>query len=317
MPLIKTAIRVGVIGTLVGGGLLAVAGPDRVGAALSQARERVNDAIDSNIDDPVRMRAQLRKLESQYPERIARVRQDLASLDGQASQYERELAVARRVIELAQADLDTMRGMFDRASDAMARAGGAAVVRVRFDGSTMDLDDARARAVQIQKTRDAYASKADDIERDLELLGTQRERLEGLLAKLESERSQFQAELWRLNQQIDAIARNERMIEMMEARQKTLDELGPYQAHSVDQIKDRLSRLRDTQEQRLESLASGSKTLSYEERAKLAVETDPQGRREVIELAPRVIELQAPKADAEGDAQHEADEELEERARVY
>jgi len=317
MPLIKTAIRVGVIGTLVGGGLLAVAGPDRVGAALSQARERVNDAIDSNIDDPVRMRAQLRKLESQYPERIARVRQDLASLDGQASQYERELAVARRVIELAQADLDTMRGMFDQASDAMARAGGAAVVRVRFDGSTMDLDDARARAVQIQKTRDAYASKADDIERDLELLGTQRERLEGLLAKLESERSQFQAELWRLNQQIDAIARNERMIEMMEARQKTLDELGPYQAHSVDQIKDRLSRLRDTQEQRLESLASGSKTLSYEERAKLAVETDPQGRREVIELAPRVIELQAPKADAEGDAQHEADEELEERARVY
>lgn len=317
MPLIKTAIRVGVIGTLVGGGLLAVAGPDRVGAALSQARERVNNAIDSNIDDPVRMRAQLRKLESQYPERIARVRQDLASLDGQVSQYERELAVARRVVELAQADLDTMRGMFDQASDAMARAGGAAVVRVRFDGSTMDLDDARARAVQIQKTRDAYASKADDIERDLELLGTQRERLEGLLTKLESERSQFQAELWRLNQQIDAIARNERMIEMMEARQKTLDELGPYQAHSVDQIKDRLSRLRDTQEQRLESLASGSETLSYEERAKLAVETDPQGRREVIELAPRVIELQAPKADADGDDQHEADEEHEERGRVY
>eukprot|EP01025_Chloroclados_australasicus_P037418 TRINITY_DN38200_c0_g1_i2.p3 TRINITY_DN38200_c0_g1~~TRINITY_DN38200_c0_g1_i2.p3 ORF type:complete len:168 (-),score=32.23 TRINITY_DN38200_c0_g1_i2:44-547(-) len=123
MPFVKTIIRVGVIGTLVGGGLIAVAGPERVGAALTQARDTVNDTIDRNIDDPVKMRAQLRKLESQYPERITRVRQDLATLDTQTAEYERELAVAERVVELAQADLEAMHGLFDRAEHARAQAG--------------------------------------------------------------------------------------------------------------------------------------------------------------------------------------------------
>ena len=292
MPLVKTIIRVGVIGALVGGGLIAVAGPERVGAALSQARSTVNDAIDRSIDDPVKMRTQLRQLEAQYPERIGRVRQDLASLDTQSAEYERELAVARRVVELAQADLDQMQGLFARAQDVKAQAGAGAIVRVSFNGSSLDLSEAQARAAQIAKTRDAYAVEAQTIARDLDLLGKQRGRLTDLLAKLESERTQFQSELWRLNQQIDAIARNDRMIGMMEARQKTLDELGPYKAHSIDQVRDRLAQVRAQQEQKLESLATGEKELSYEDRAKLSIGASSAGGVErVIELAPRVIEV--------------------------
>lgn len=293
MPLVKTIIRVGVIGTLVGGGLIAVAGPERVGAALTQARDTVNDAIDRNIDDPVKMRAQLRELESQYPERIERVRQDLATLDTQTAEYERELAVAQRVVELAEADLEAMQGLFARAEDARAQAGHGAIVRVSFNGAKMDLSDAQAKAAQIAKTRDAYALEADSIGRDIELLDTQRERLNDLLAKLESERAQFQSELWRLNQQIDAIARNERMIEMMEARQATLDELGPYKAHSIDQVRDRLSQVRAQQEAKLQSLATGEKELSYEDRAKLSLGGEKATSRidRVIEIAPKVIEI--------------------------
>lgn len=293
MPLVKTIIRVGVIGTLVGGGLIAVAGPERVGAAIAQARDTVNETIDRNIDDPVKIRAQLRKLESQYPERITRVRQDLATLDTQTSEYERELAVAQRVVELAEADLDAMQGLFARAEDARAQAGHGAIVRVSFNGSKMELAEAQAKAAQIAKTRVAYESEAESISRDIDLLGKQRERLNGLLAKLESERSQFQSELWRLNQQIDAIARNERMIDMMEARQQTLDELGPYKAHSIDQVKDRLAQVRAEQEAKLESLATGEKELSYEDRAKLSIGgRDAVSRQErVIEIGPRVIEV--------------------------
>ncbi len=293
MPLVKTIIRVGVIGTLVGGGLIAVAGPERVGAALTQARDTVNDTIDRSIDDPVKMRAQLRKLESQYPERITRVRQDLATLDTQTAEYERELAVAERVVELAQADLEAMHGLFDRAEHARAQAGHGAIVRVSFNGNKMDLSEAQAKAAQIAKTRDAYELEAQSISRDIDLLGTQRERLNDLLGKLESERAQFQSELWRLNQQIDAIARNERMIDMMEARQQTLDELGPYKAHSIDQVKDRLAQLRAEQEAKLESLATGEKELSYEDRAKLSIGGQDAVSREdrVIEVAPTIIEV--------------------------
>lgn len=292
MPLVKTIIRVGVIGTLVGGGLIAVAGPERVGAALTQARDTVNNTIDRNIDDPVKMRAQLRKLESEYPERITRVRQDLATLDTQTSEYERELAVAERVVQLAEADLDAMHNLFDRAEHARAQAGHGAIVRVSFNGDKMELTEAQAKAAQIQKTRDAYELEAQSISRDIDLLGKQRERLTDLLAKLESERAQFQSELWRLNQQIDAIARNERMIDMMEARQQTLDELGPYKAHSIDQVKDRLAQVRAEQESKLESLASGEKELSYEDRAKLSIGGERATRLDrVIEVAPTIIEV--------------------------
>ncbi len=292
MPFVKTIIRVGVIGTLVGGGLIAVAGPERVGAALSQARDTVNETIDRNIDDPVRMRAQLRKLESQYPERIARVRQDLSTLDAQTSEYQRELAVAERVVELAQADLDAMQNTFARAENVRAEAGHGVIVRVTFNGSKMDLSEAQAKAAEIAKTRDAYIAEADSIAGDIDLLGQQRERLTDLLVKLESEKAQFQSELWRLNQQIDAIARNERMIDMMEARQQTLDELGPYQAHSIDQVKNRLAQLRSEQEAKLESLASGEKGLSYEDRAKASIGGQRLPRAErVIEIEPTVIDV--------------------------
>jgi septal ring factor EnvC (AmiA/AmiB activator) len=292
MPFVKTIIRVGVIGTLVGGGLIAVAGPERVGAALTQARDTVNNTIDRNIDDPVKMRAQLRKLESQYPERIARVRQDLSTLDAQTSEYQRELAVAERVVELAQADLDAMQGIFAQAENVRAEAGHGVIVRVSFNGSKMDLSEAQSKAAEIAKTRDAYIAEADSIAGDIDLLGQQRERLTDLLVKLESEKAQFQSELWRLNQQIDAIARNERMIDMMEARQQTLDELGPYQAHSIDQVKDRLAQLRSEQEAKLESLASGEKGLSYEDRAKASIGSQRAPRAErVIEIEPTIVEI--------------------------
>ncbi|MEO1007818.1 MAG: hypothetical protein AAFX79_04585 [Planctomycetota bacterium] len=289
MPVIKTLVRVGVIGTLVGGGLLAVAGPDRVGAALSQARDRVNDAIDSNIDDPVKMRAQLRKLEAQYPERIARVQQDLNSLDRQVVGYERELAVANRVVELAHEDLAQMHGLFDQVETAQASARPGTIVRVRFGGESMDLDTAQARAVQIQKTKEAYAVRAQDIARDLDLLGRQRERLVELRDKLHAERADFEAQLWQLNQQIDAIARNERMIDMMEARQKTLDELGPFEANSAQHVFERIAQTRHEQEQRLEQLDRRRERLSYEDQAKLSLEGSAP--RQVIELGAPVLEL--------------------------
>lgn len=301
MPFVKTIIRVGVIGTLVGGGLIAVAGPERVGAALSQARDTVNETIDRNIDDPVRMRAQLRKLEAQYPERIARVRQDLATLDAQTAEYERELAVADRVVELAEADLAAIDGIFAKAQDVRAEAGHGVIIRVSFNGSKMDLSDAEAKKLQIVKTRDAYLAEANTISGDIDLLGQQRERLSDLLVKLEAEKAQFQNELWRLNQQIDAIARNERMIDMMEARQQTLDELGPYKAHSIDQVKDRLAQLRAQQEQKLQSLASGEKGLSYEDRAKASIGGHrlPTADR-VIEIEPTIIDI--PEIEAESTA---------------
>ena len=73
MALVKTAVRVAVIGGLATGVAVLVAGPERVMALAGQARHTVNHVIDSQIDDPIALRAQLKSLESEYPKRIATV----------------------------------------------------------------------------------------------------------------------------------------------------------------------------------------------------------------------------------------------------
>ena len=70
----KTVVRGVVITALAGGVLVAVAGPHRVHAMFDQARGNITQVIDNNIDDPVILRGQIKKLEAQYPKKIAEVR---------------------------------------------------------------------------------------------------------------------------------------------------------------------------------------------------------------------------------------------------
>ena len=98
-----------------------------------------------------------------------------------------------------------------------------ATIRVRFDGSTMSLDKAFGRGTQINNTINAYSTRIYDGERSVVFLAEQQQRLEEMLGDLETERAQFQAQVWQLDNEIAAIERNDRMIDMVEARQKTLE----------------------------------------------------------------------------------------------
>lgn len=270
--LTKTLIRIGVVGTIVGAGTLLVAGPDRVGALLQQARSTVHTAIDGAIDDPVALRAQLRKLEGQYPEKIAEVRGDLAELREQRAQLERDLEVGARVVRLAEADLTDLGALIARAEQTRQTRDGYAVVRVRFDNRALDLDQAYARATNIRNLRDAYAARNGDTERDLGFLGEQEQRLSELLAQLETERAEFQSQIYQLDRQVDAIARNDRMIDMMERRQETIDKHSRYRVASLDQLRGRFADMRAQQEARLQTLAASTQSTSYEDRAKMELD---------------------------------------------
>ena len=90
----KTVVRGVVITALAGGVLVAVAGPHRVGALVQQTRGNIVSVIDDNIDDPVLLRAQIKKLEAQYPGKIAEVRSDLSEVQTQIAQLDRELKIA-------------------------------------------------------------------------------------------------------------------------------------------------------------------------------------------------------------------------------
>lgn len=306
----KTVVRAGVITALVGGVAVAVAGPDHIKALFHQARSNVRGCIDASISDPVALRAQLRDLEAQYPKKISDVRGDLAELNEQFAQLDRELAVSKKVVAMADADLEGMQSVLAKAEEAKT-SGVAQVVRVRFDGEhAMTMDDAYGKAARVGQLRTAYTQRVSDIERDLGYLGQQKDRLSTLLEQLETERAEFQTQLWALDRQVDAISRNDRMIDVMQKRQETIENHSRYRAASLDQITSRLADIRAKQESKLQMFSQTSDIKNYENAAKYLLDNEQSkatkslksGKPKAIEISPSVIEIgpetPAPKADS-------------------
>lgn len=294
----KTVVRAGLITALAGGVAVVVAGPETVRAFLQQARSNAERALGSAVSDPVALRAQLESLAEQYPGRIAEVRGSLAELDQQIATLEREQAVARKVVAMADSDLEQMRAVLARAEAARA-SGEAEVVRVRFEDSrsAVNLEEAYGKANRVVQLRNAYAQRVSDMERDLGYLGQQRDRLVGLLEQLTTEHAEFQSQLFALNQQVEAIQRNDRMIELMESRQATIESHSRFRATSLDGVKSRLAEIRSKQEAKLDALGQSSDMRNYENAARYLLENEGRARPGSVSgsglrlLEPRAVEV--------------------------
>lgn len=277
----RTVFRVGVIGALAVGGLALLVGKEPVMALISQARGSMTAGIDKLVTDPVALRAQLRDLESQYPKRIAQVRSDLGELRGQISQLQREANVSQKVVDLAAADLSTLQQLVAQAEDARASVVPASFddhaparrIEIVFEDQRLTVEQAYARTAEVNNTRTAYTQRLADIQRDLGYLGNQESRLATLLTKLENERAQFQVQLWQLDRQVDSIARNDRMIEILQRRQEAIDEQSRYKVASVDHLQSKIADIRAKQEAELAGLAGAEQRTNYEARAKMELDT--------------------------------------------
>jgi len=269
--IVKGTVRFGLIAALVGGGVIALVGHDRIGAALSQARADLNGRIDAEIDDAVALRAKLADLESTLPKRIAEVRSDLEQTDDQIERLEQDLAISRRVVTLADRDLGELDSLLARAERAHTEPG-AGIVRVRFQDRVLSEREAFERARSIERLRELHASRTGDIEGELGYLRDQRSRLGELLDEMETEHAALQNELWQLDRQIDAIERNERLITTIEKRERRIDEHARYQSASLDEYRRTLASVRSKQEATLERLAGSRDARRYEDRARLSIE---------------------------------------------
>jgi len=263
--ILKTVFRFGVIAGIVAGGAALFAGPDRIHALFTQVRHDVHDAIDESIQDPVVLRQQLARLQKEYPKRIAQVRGDLAELQEQIRQFEREREIARGVVELATRDLTALQEEVRPTAGQTGRDLDARLQRAR-------IGRAQARLARARQVAALYAGRAEDADRNLEHLYQQEERLQEVLSRLEAEQAQFQAQLLQLERQVDAVARNERLIVLMRRRQRTIDEMDRYEAASLDQVRARLEAVRARQEAELEALGQSQERTSYEEQARFELE---------------------------------------------
>jgi len=266
MALSKTLLRVTVIGGLATGGLVLLAGPQRVGMLFDQARTTVSTAIDNSIEDPVALRNQLRDLEKQYPTKIAKVEGELAELNQQMATLERDRAVATRVVELAQADLDELSDMLNEAQ-AVRSESPHAIIRVHWAGAPMNYDEALTRAADIRTTFNSYTTRVSEADATLDVLAQQRTRLAELLGELRDEHNEFKAQIAQLDGQIEAIARNERLIDMVEEREKAIAQLDRHESHSLGQIQAKLQKTRAEQEARLASIMNPSQAEDYAKQA--------------------------------------------------
>ncbi|MFT7486875.1 MAG: chromosome segregation ATPase [Candidatus Paceibacteria bacterium] len=273
--MIKSAFKFG-LGTIILtgaglGGALLVAGPQRTHAVINQVHTGLLEQIDENIDDPSALRSQLRSMEAEYPERIGQVRGDLAELRQQVRQLERDQAICERVVHMAEGDLNTLEPVMNEASAQRASTGSSSVRVVSWDDKVYSYDRAANQLNQVRQTIVAYANRAADAEHDLTYLRQQEGRLDELLLTLESERVEFQSQIMQLNRQVDAIARNERLIDLLADRNKTIEKFSKFDAVSLDGMTSRLSEVRARQQAELDMLASSQQKMDYEEMARMSL----------------------------------------------
>ncbi|MCB9914235.1 MAG: hypothetical protein H6828_03670 [Planctomycetes bacterium] len=280
----KVGLGIVVLAGAAVGGALLIAGPRRTAAAVQQMHADILQHIDHNINDPVALRAQLQSLEEEYPERISAVRGDLAEVNEQIRQLERERAISERVVAMAQGDLDSLEPVVNEATARRATSANSHAVVVSWGDKVYSYDRATNQVNQMRQTVMAYQNRAADASHDLAYLQQQAQRLEELLGTLESERAQFQSQIFGLSRQVDAIARNERLIDLIEKRNRTIEECSRYDGVSLDHLTARLAEVRSRQEAELDVLSNTQHQLDYEDMARVQLSHETHGAEPVLPL---------------------------------
>jgi chromosome segregation ATPase len=268
--------RWGLIGGLALGGLTLLVGPERVATGLAQIRTSAQGVVDQVVDDPVALRRQLEKLAEEYPDRIAEVRGEIAEVNHQIVQLERDVEIAGRVVAYTTEDLTVLQTRIAKAKDELPAAGSRGVF-IRFEGVRYDVDEAYTEAMRIGEVRKNYRDRLAMDREQAKMLEEQKTRLHQILSKLEDDFGTYQAQLWALDRQIDAIQRNDRLIELMEQQEKTLASYNKYEKVSnLKQLQGKLAELREIQKAQLETLSKRTFRDDYESRAKMDFENEDE-----------------------------------------
>jgi phage shock protein A len=263
-------LRWGLISALALGGATLLIGPERVAAGLSCVRAKAQSVVDRAVDSPVALRRQLQDLADEYPDRIATVRGEIAEVDHQIAQFERDSEIATRVVSLTSDDLGELKTLITRAEGTEGHP-----VYVRFEGRRFALDQAYGEAKRINSVRINYNDRLQTNQQQLALLNQQKARLAEIQTKLEDEFSTFETQMWQLDRQIDAIERNDRLIDMTKQLQATLETYDKWgKVGNLKQLESKLAQLKTVQEAQLEYLAKQGVTQDYEKRAKYELDTE-------------------------------------------
>ncbi len=265
----RCIFRWGLISTLALGGATLLIGPERVAAGLAHVRATAQSVVDTATDNPVVLRRQLMQLAEEYPQRIAEVQGEIAEVNHEIQQFDRDNEVAARVVAMTTDDLGELKTLITRAQDVEGRP-----VFVRFEGVRFGLNQAYDEARRIQNVRTSYGDRLSCNQQQLAVLDQQKARLVEILVKLEDEYGTFETQMWKLDRQIDAIERNARLIAMTEQLHATLagyDHWGKLD--NLKQLQAKMAELQAIQDAQLVTLAKGDLRKGYAKRAQFELDS--------------------------------------------
>ena len=287
----RCILRWGLIGGLALGGITLLVGPERVAMGLGQIRAKAQYMVESCVDDTVALRRQLQEMTEEYPRRIELVRGEIAEVDHQIGQFEHDTKIARGVVAMTTEDLGELKTLVARAESEIQTVSSRGDVAIRFQGVRYDVAEAYGEARRINTVRETYKDRLAQDKQQLSFLEEQKQHLSEILAKLESDFATVENQLWQLDRQIDAIERNERLIELTEQQQATLDSYETFgKVGNLKQLEAKLAELRTIQEARFQALKQKSQRFDYEDRVRYeldssdVVEDDPFGEVELEDV---------------------------------
>ncbi|MFO0875081.1 MAG: hypothetical protein U0575_14065, partial [Phycisphaerales bacterium] len=263
----RSLLRWGLIGALALGGTSMLVGPNVVAAGFAQVRSKATALANRFVDDPVALRQQLVALGEAYPQRIASVRGELAAVDRQIKQLSQDSEIARRVVANAGGDLSELKELLAEAEGTAAAKGVKVSIRTR--GVRLDIDEARVEARRVSDIRLAYQDRVASNEHQLKFLGEQKQRLEEIVGRLDAEYSDFETKLGQIDRQIDAIERNDRLIEMTRQQKAILADYEKFgKVGNLNQLESKLAELQAVQQAQLDALSKAGIDRDYERDAR-------------------------------------------------
>lgn len=303
MSISRCVLRWGLIGGLTLGGATLLLGPERVAQGLGMMRAKAQHVVDGaiNSDDPQALRRNLERLADEYPERIAEVQGELAEVEHQLEQFKRDIEISDRVVAMTTEDLGELKSLVARAEATQSNNRGT--VFVRFEGIRFDINEAYDEARRINQVRVTYEDRMAHDAQQVEFLTEQKDRLNEILVKLETDFATYQTQLWQLDREIDAIERNERLIELTKAQQETLDSFDRYgKVTNLRQLQGKLAELRKIQQAQLKELAKRGIRHDYQREAENSMNMETVRNDDVNFGDPfaeiEIESLEAPESDA-------------------
>jgi chromosome segregation ATPase len=274
MSFTRSLIRWGLISGLALGGLTLLIGPHKVAYGLHQIRAQAQMIVDRAVDEPAALRHQLERMADQYPDRIATVRGELAEVEHQLSQFNRDAEISTRVVAMTTQDLTELKTLVVRVQN-VSNPSDRPIVR--FKGVRFDVPQAFTEAQRINDVRINYQDRAASNVQQISMLTEQKLRLTDICDQLESEYATFQTQMWQLDSQIDAIERNDRLIAMTEDMQATLDSYDRWgEIGNLKQLEGKLAELRTIQKAQLDTLRQTGLRIDYAKEAASQIDS-PNG----------------------------------------